>query len=89
MLRPAIDRDAPTDNAGLRMARSIRDVVRAHAADSERLRTLDKATVDALWQSGLMQLQPLAATPELSRPGTAPQRACGSVASNSMRRTTI
>ena len=56
-MRPAIDRDAPTDNEGLRMARSIRDVVRANAQESERERTLNKATVDALWQSGLMQLQ--------------------------------
>jgi len=56
-MRPAIDRDAPTENAGLRMARSIREVVRANAADSERQRTLNKATVEALWQSGLMQLQ--------------------------------
>lgn len=56
-MRPAIDRDAPTNNAGLRVARSVREIVRANAAESERERTLNKATVDALWQSGLMQLQ--------------------------------
>jgi alkylation response protein AidB-like acyl-CoA dehydrogenase len=39
------------------MARSIREVTRANAAASERERTLDKETVDALWQSGLMQYQ--------------------------------
>jgi alkylation response protein AidB-like acyl-CoA dehydrogenase len=56
-MRPAIDRDAPTGNEGLRMARSIREVVRENAADNERERTLNKATVEALWKSGLMQLQ--------------------------------
>ena len=56
-MRPAIDRDAPTDNAGLRMARQIREIVRENAADSERGRTLNKATVEALWKSGLMQWQ--------------------------------
>lgn len=56
-MRPAIDRDAPTESPGLRMARGIREVVRANAADSERERTLNKATVEALWKSGLMQLQ--------------------------------
>lgn len=56
-MRPAIDRDAPTENAGLRMARSIRDIVRDNAADNEQARTLNKATVEALWESGLMQLQ--------------------------------
>jgi alkylation response protein AidB-like acyl-CoA dehydrogenase len=52
-----IDRNAPTRNPGLEMARSLRGVVAANAADSERERTLNKATVEALWDSGLMQLQ--------------------------------
>lgn len=53
--RYRIDRDAPTDHDGLRRARSIRDVVIENAEASERERTLNKATVDALWTSGLMQ----------------------------------
>lgn len=57
MRRVHIDRNGPTDNPGLAMARSIRDVVAANAAASERERTLTKETVDALWSSGLMQLQ--------------------------------
>ena len=53
-LRPPVYRDAPTENPGLELARSIRDVVMASAAESERERTLNKATVDAFWNSGLM-----------------------------------
>lgn len=43
------------DLPGLAMARSIRGVVREHAAEAERLRTLPPAVVDALWSSGLMR----------------------------------
>ena len=35
-------------------AHSLRDVVRDHAAESEQLRTLAPAVVDAMWSSGLM-----------------------------------
>ena len=35
-------------------AHSLRDVVRDHAAESEQLRTLAPAVVDAMWGSGLM-----------------------------------
>jgi alkylation response protein AidB-like acyl-CoA dehydrogenase len=54
-LRPPTDRDAPTTNPGLLMARSLREVTRANAEASERERTLNKDTVEALWKSGLMQ----------------------------------
>lgn len=57
-----IDRNGSTDNRGLAMARSIRETVIANARESECNRTLSKSTVDALWQSGLMQaLNPRAA----------------------------
>ncbi|BBX70243.1 hydroxylase [Mycolicibacterium psychrotolerans] len=36
------------------LARDMRDVVRTHAAESERLRTLAPGIVDALWSTGLM-----------------------------------
>lgn len=36
------------------LARSLRDVVAAEAAPSERLRTLSQPVVDAMWASGLM-----------------------------------
>jgi alkylation response protein AidB-like acyl-CoA dehydrogenase len=36
------------------LARSLRDVVAAEAAESERLRTLSQPIVDAMWASGLM-----------------------------------
>lgn len=36
------------------LARGLRDVVAAEAAESERLRTLSPAVVDAMWDSGLM-----------------------------------
>lgn len=39
----------------LERARSIRETVLAQAAETERLRTLPAATVEALWNSGLMQ----------------------------------
>lgn len=53
----AHDRDYPTDNAALRMARSLRGLVAEHAEASERERTLRKEIVEGLWQSGLMQVQ--------------------------------
>lgn len=52
-----IDRDGPTSNPGVEMARSIRDVVIEKAGASERERTLCKDTVEALWRSGLMTHQ--------------------------------
>jgi indole-3-acetate monooxygenase len=42
------------DVAGVEAARTLRDLVAAEAADSERNRTLTDRTVDALWESGLM-----------------------------------
>ncbi|MCA9502472.1 MAG: acyl-CoA dehydrogenase [Spirochaetaceae bacterium] len=53
--RITIDRNGPTALPGLAMARSVRALVRENAADNERSRTLNKATVEALWKSGLMQ----------------------------------
>jgi alkylation response protein AidB-like acyl-CoA dehydrogenase len=52
---PAAVHDA--SNPALEMARSLRDVVRAHAEASERARTLTPEIVEALWKSGLMQVQ--------------------------------
>jgi alkylation response protein AidB-like acyl-CoA dehydrogenase len=40
---------------GLEAARSLRDLVAEESADSERRRTLNPRTVDALWASGLLQ----------------------------------
>ena len=45
--------DAPTVG-GVEAARTLRELVAEEAADSERLRTLNARTVDALWDSGLM-----------------------------------
>ena len=42
------------DSAVVERARGLRDVVAAEAAESERLRTMSPAIVDALWSSGLM-----------------------------------
>ncbi|MDT7720250.1 MAG: hypothetical protein QOE94_1261, partial [Mycobacterium sp.] len=43
-------------------ARGMRDLVRAEAAESERLRTLSSRIVDAMWASGLMSaFNPVAA----------------------------
>jgi len=43
-------------------ARGMRDVVRAEAAESERLRTMSPRIIDAMWASGLMSaLNPVAA----------------------------
>ncbi len=44
-----------TVTSGLDAAISLREVAADEAAESERLRTLTSRTVDALWQSGLMQ----------------------------------
>jgi len=52
-----LDRHAETDNPALRMARSLREVVRENAEASERERTLTKEVVEGLWRSGLMQVQ--------------------------------
>ncbi len=41
--------------AGVEAARSLREVTAEESADSERLRTLNQRTVDALWKSGLIQ----------------------------------
>jgi alkylation response protein AidB-like acyl-CoA dehydrogenase len=55
--RAASVRDLPNENPALEMARSIREVVRANAEASERERTLTPEIVEALWESGLMQVQ--------------------------------
>ena len=54
--------DFPTEPDALRqdlLARfdAIRDVIAAGAAENERLRTLEPATVDALAQSGLWRFK--------------------------------
>src|SRR5690349_21781478 len=36
------------------LAREMRDIVRAEAAESERMRTLTPAIVEAMWTTGLM-----------------------------------
>jgi alkylation response protein AidB-like acyl-CoA dehydrogenase len=54
MSNVSIDRDGPTTNEGLRMARSIRSLVMEQAEACERERTLTKEVVDGLWSSGLM-----------------------------------
>lgn len=45
---------APPRPALAETARTLRDMVRAEAAESERLRTLSPPLVDAMWSSGLM-----------------------------------
>ncbi len=50
-------RDAPTESAALEMARSMREIIKANVEACESERTLNKAVVDALWASGLMQVQ--------------------------------
>ncbi len=52
-----IDRNGASANPGVEMARGLREIVRKEAAANERLRTLNKETVEALWRSGLMQFQ--------------------------------
>ena len=56
MSRYRIDRNGPTSNRGVEMARSIRQVVLDNARACENERTLNKETVEALWKSGLMQV---------------------------------
>jgi len=41
--------------AGVEAARGLRTLVAEETADSERIRTLNPRTVDALWESGLMR----------------------------------
>ena len=41
--------------SGLEMAKSLETIVTEGAADAEKQRTLPQKTVDALWESGLMQ----------------------------------
>src|ERR1700676_2268211 len=41
-------------DGGAEAARTLRDLVAEEAVDSERSRTLNRRTVDALWDSGLM-----------------------------------
>ena len=43
-----------TAAGGVEAARTLRELVAEEAADSERARTLNARTVDALWESGLM-----------------------------------
>ena len=51
-----------TDDRVVSLARGMRDVVRAGAADSERARTMAPAIVDEMWASGLMSaFNPVAA----------------------------
>ena len=45
---------ADTDDRVVSLARGMRDLVRAEAANSEQLRTLTPAIVDEMWASGLM-----------------------------------
>ena len=42
------------DDQVIALARGMRDLVRAEAADAERLRTLTPAVVEAMWSTGLM-----------------------------------
>ncbi|MBW2362491.1 MAG: acyl-CoA dehydrogenase [Deltaproteobacteria bacterium] len=52
-----IDRNGPPSHPGVEMARSVRQLVLDNAEASELERTLNKETVEALRQSGLMQFQ--------------------------------
>src|SRR5690348_12491274 len=45
---------ADTGDRVVSLARGMRDLVRAEAAESERMRTLTPAIVDEMWGSGLM-----------------------------------
>jgi len=50
------------DSEVVARARGMRELVRAEAAESERLRTLTPAIVDEMWASGLMSsFNPIAA----------------------------
>ena len=51
-----------TSDRVVRLARGMRELVRAEAAESERMRTLTPAIVDEMWASGLMSaFNPVAA----------------------------
>ena len=53
---------AATDDRVVSLARGMRDLVRAEAGESERMRTLTPAIVDGMWASGLMSaFNPVAA----------------------------
>jgi indole-3-acetate monooxygenase len=53
---------ADTDDRVVSLARGMRDLVRAEAAESERMRTLTPAIVNEMWASGLMSsFNPVAA----------------------------
>ena len=53
---------SPLDSKVVARARGMRELVRAEAAESERLRTLTPAIVDEMWASGLMSsFNPIAA----------------------------
>src|SRR5271157_4629360 len=53
---------ADTDDRVVPLARGMRDLVRAEAAESERMRTLTSAIVDEMWATGLMSaFNPVAA----------------------------
>ena len=53
---------ADVENQVVSLARGMRDLVRAEAAESERMRTLTGAIVDEMWASGLMSaFNPIAA----------------------------
>ena len=53
---------AETDNRVVALARGMRDLVEAEAAESERMRTLTPAIVNEMWASGLMSsFNPVAA----------------------------
>ena len=53
---------ADTDDLVVSLARGMRDLVRAEAAESERTRTLTPAIVDEMWASGPMSaFNPVAA----------------------------
>jgi indole-3-acetate monooxygenase len=45
---------ADTDDRVVALARGLREVVQAEAAECERIRTLTSAVVDEMWSSGLM-----------------------------------
>ena len=45
---------ADTDDRVVALARGLREVVQAEAAECERIRTLTPAVVDEMWSSGLM-----------------------------------
>ena len=53
---------ADTDDRVVALARGLREVVQAEAAECERIRTLTPAVVDEMWSSGLMSaFNPVAA----------------------------